>query len=97
MPQQVDLSDRETDVVRLIAQGYSNREIAAQLGLSVKTVETYKARSMEKLGLSHSSRGRQVRPASGLAAGPVIAVSEAISTHSRLSPTPVSPTPQSIS
>ena len=46
------LSDRETDVVRLIALGYSNKEIATQLNLSVKTVETYKARAMEKLGLS---------------------------------------------
>jgi DNA-binding NarL/FixJ family response regulator len=46
-----DLSERETSVLRFIAQGYTNKEIAAQLGLSVKTVETYKARSMEKLGL----------------------------------------------
>lgn len=49
---QVGLSDRETDVLRLIAQGYSNKEIAAQLGISVKTVETYKARAMEKLQLA---------------------------------------------
>src|SRR4051812_35595392 len=46
-----DLSDREAEVLRLIATGYSNKEIAGQLTLSVKTVETYKARSMEKLGL----------------------------------------------
>jgi two-component system response regulator NreC len=46
-----ELSDRETEVMRLIAQGYTNKEISAQLGVSVKTVETYKARSMEKLGL----------------------------------------------
>ncbi len=46
-----ELSDRETAVMRLIAQGYTNKEIAAQLGVSVKTIETYKARSMEKLGL----------------------------------------------
>jgi DNA-binding NarL/FixJ family response regulator len=46
-----DLSERETAVLRYIAQGYTNKEIANQLGLSVKTVETYKARSMEKLGL----------------------------------------------
>ncbi|MET0261780.1 MAG: LuxR C-terminal-related transcriptional regulator, partial [Rariglobus sp.] len=38
-------------VLRLIAQGYSNKEIAGQLDLSVKTIETYKARSMEKLRL----------------------------------------------
>ena len=46
-----DLSERESEVLRRIAQGYSNKEIAAQLSLSVKTVETYKARSMEKLSL----------------------------------------------
>lgn len=45
------MSERETIVLRLIAQGYSNKEIAAQLDLSVKTIETYKARAMEKLGI----------------------------------------------
>jgi DNA-binding NarL/FixJ family response regulator len=54
-----DLSEREADVVRLIASGHSNKEIAAQLGLSVKTVETYKGRSLEKLGVS--SRADLVR------------------------------------
>jgi len=49
--QATDLSDREEEVLKLIAQGYSNKEIAAQLSISVKTVETYKARSLEKLGL----------------------------------------------
>jgi DNA-binding NarL/FixJ family response regulator len=50
-PAAAELSDREVEVVRLIAHGYSNKEIAARLTLSVKTVETYKARSMEKLGI----------------------------------------------
>lgn len=45
------LSEREEEVLRLIARGYSNKEIAGQLDVSVKTVETYKARSFEKLGL----------------------------------------------
>ena len=45
------LSSRERDVSKRIAQGYSNKEVAAQFALSIKTVETYKARSMEKLGL----------------------------------------------
>ncbi len=45
-----ELSERETDVLRLIANGHSNKEISAQLGISVKTIETYKARAMEKLG-----------------------------------------------
>jgi DNA-binding NarL/FixJ family response regulator len=46
-----DLSDREREVLVLLAWGYSNKEIAAQLSLSVKTVETYKVRTGEKLGL----------------------------------------------
>jgi DNA-binding NarL/FixJ family response regulator len=45
------LSEREAEVLRLVAQGYANKEIAARLSVSVKTVETYKARSMEKLNL----------------------------------------------
>jgi DNA-binding NarL/FixJ family response regulator len=45
------LSDRENEVLRLIALGYSNKEIAGQLDISIKTVETYKARLMEKLDL----------------------------------------------
>ena len=45
------LSDREEEVLRLIARGHTNREIAAQLDISVKTVETHKARAMEKLGV----------------------------------------------
>ena len=45
------LSDRETEVAQLTAAGHSNKEIAIRLELSVKTVETYRARGMEKLGL----------------------------------------------
>ena len=45
------LSSRESAVLRLIAEGYSNKEIGAKMDLSVKTVETYKARLMKKLGL----------------------------------------------
>ena len=48
---QPELSPRETEVLRLIAWGHSNKEIAARLGLSVKTVEVHKANSMRKLGL----------------------------------------------
>ncbi len=47
----VTLTHREARVLRQIAQGYSNKEIAAELDLSVKTVETYKARAMQKLAL----------------------------------------------
>jgi DNA-binding NarL/FixJ family response regulator len=45
------ISPRETEVLRDIARGYSNKEIAARLQISIKTVETYKARLMEKLKL----------------------------------------------
>lgn len=48
---EVELSDREVEVVRATAAGFSNKEIAAQLDLSVKTVETYRTRAMEKLHL----------------------------------------------
>ena len=65
-----ELSERETEVVRLIATGYSNKEIAAELAVSVKTVETYKARAAEKLGLG--TRAAIVRYAAreGWLAGP---------------------------
>ena len=46
-----DLSPREQEVLRFTAQGFANKEIAARLEVSVKTVETYKSRAAEKLGL----------------------------------------------
>ena len=46
------LSDRESEVLRLIALGYSNKEIAARLSLSVKTVEVHKANAMRKLNFT---------------------------------------------
>ena len=46
------VSDREAEVLRLIASGYSNKEIAVQLSVSVKTVEAHKANAMRKLDLS---------------------------------------------
>lgn len=44
------LSDREAEVFRLVALGHRNAEIAEMMFLSVKTIETYKARLMKKLG-----------------------------------------------
>jgi DNA-binding NarL/FixJ family response regulator len=46
------VSERESDVLRLIACGYSNKEIAGQLSLSVKTIEAHKANAMRKLDLN---------------------------------------------
>ena len=45
-----ELSERETEVLRLVAEGHSSKEISTRLSISVKTVETYKARAMDKLG-----------------------------------------------
>jgi two-component system response regulator NreC len=53
-PPTTPLSPRETEVLRLIAWGNTNKEIAARLDLSVKTVEAHKANGMRKLGM----RGR---------------------------------------
>jgi DNA-binding NarL/FixJ family response regulator len=46
------LSPRETQVLKLIASGHSNKEIATLLDVSVKTVETHKANAMQRLGFS---------------------------------------------
>jgi DNA-binding NarL/FixJ family response regulator len=48
----VSITERESAVLRDIAAGYSNKEIAARLALSVKTVEAHKANAMRKLGLT---------------------------------------------
>lgn len=48
---QRELTSREEEVMRLIAQGYANKEIAGQLDISVKTVESHKTNVMEKLEL----------------------------------------------
>ena len=53
------LSEREREVVRYVAHGYSNKEIAQKLDVSVKTVETYRYRATDKLGLQ--SRADLVR------------------------------------
>jgi DNA-binding NarL/FixJ family response regulator len=50
------LTPREEEVMRMIARGYSNKEIAGQLGVSVKTVETHKARATDKLDI-HNRAG----------------------------------------
>jgi DNA-binding NarL/FixJ family response regulator len=56
------LTDREAEVLKLAALGFTNKEIACRLGIGVKSVETYKARGGEKLGLK--TRAALVRYAS---------------------------------
>ena len=50
-PQNTELSEREEEVMRLVAWGYTNKEVAAYLNISVKTVETHKTNLMDKLDL----------------------------------------------
>jgi DNA-binding NarL/FixJ family response regulator len=58
-----ELTHRETEVLKLIALGFTNKEIAHQLNVSLKSVETYKARATDKLGLK--TRAELVRYAAG--------------------------------
>ena len=48
----VDLTEREEEVLRMIAWGHSNKEIATRLNLSVKTIEAHKANAMQKLNMT---------------------------------------------
>jgi two-component system response regulator NreC len=52
---EASLSPREEEVLRLLAQGLSHKEVAERLGISEKTVATYRERGMEKLGLRSRS------------------------------------------
>ena len=58
----LELTDRETKVLKCVALGFSNKEIANQLNVGVKSIETYKARGLQKLGFK--SRVQLVRYAS---------------------------------
>jgi DNA-binding NarL/FixJ family response regulator len=50
-PAPSELSDREQEALRMIAWGYSNKEVAARMEISIKTVEVHKANAMRKLGM----------------------------------------------
>ena len=60
------LSPRETEVLRLMALGHTNREIGEQLSLSVRTVETHRAHIQQKLGLSSRPELTRYALANGL-------------------------------
>jgi DNA-binding NarL/FixJ family response regulator len=57
-----ELSDRETEILKFVALGFTNKEIAQKLDVGLKSIETYKARGTEKLGLK--TRAELVRYAS---------------------------------
>lgn len=60
-----NLTERETDVVRLIALGHTAKEIAGRLGVTAKSVETYKARACEKLNMKSRTQLVQYAAAQG--------------------------------
>ncbi len=49
------LTDRELEVFNMIGKGFSTREIASKLHLSIKTIGTYRERIKEKLNLKHAN------------------------------------------
>lgn len=64
-----ELSQREREVLEFVAQGHTNQAIADRLSLSVKTVESYRARVMTKLGLQSRADLMQFALESGLLSG----------------------------
>ena len=64
--QPTELSRREREVLRLLAQGHSNKQVADQIRVSVKTVETYRTRLREKLGLKERAELYRFAVESGL-------------------------------
>ncbi len=65
-PHGIPLSEREVDVLRLVASGYTNKEIADALYISIRTVETHKTHIMEKTGLRARSELTRFATESGI-------------------------------
>ena len=62
------LSERETDVLRLVAVGKSNKEIARELGIGEKTVKMHRARLKDALGVATSAEAIRIALEAGLLA-----------------------------
>lgn len=50
------LTSREREVVRYVAEGFKNKDIAEKLGIQIKTVETHRTNINNKLGFNHVSQ-----------------------------------------
>lgn len=66
----VQLTPRETQIIRLLAAGKSNKEIATELGIAVRTVETHRAKIMSKLGLHSLAELIHYAMRNGIASSP---------------------------
>jgi DNA-binding NarL/FixJ family response regulator len=66
MPARETLSEREREVLQLLAEGATSKEIAAALGLKPKTVENHRARILDKLGVANSAAAVRTALAHGL-------------------------------
>jgi len=64
------LSEREREVLGEVAKGYTNQQIADRVALSVKTIESYRARLMQKLVLRNRTDLRRLAIESGVLRGP---------------------------
>ncbi len=64
------LTEREREVLRLVAEGHSTKEIAGRLDISARTVETHRAHLMQKLGLRSVARLTQFAIREGLVQAP---------------------------
>ena len=64
------LTEREAEVLKLVALGFTNKEVARKLNVGIKSVETYRVRGSEKLGLRFA-RARALRLRTRLAGGRV--------------------------
>ncbi len=64
------LTDREREVLKLVAQGLATKEIASQLFISARTVETHRANLMRKLDLHSVAKLTQFAIREGLVGGP---------------------------
>jgi len=62
------LTEREKQLLRLIAEGRRNKEIASQLGITTKSVETYRSRLMKKLGYASAAELVRYAVREGIAA-----------------------------
>lgn len=62
----IELSPRETEILRLVALGHTNQEIGAKLNLSVRTVETHRSHIQQKLGVRSRAELAQLARKAGL-------------------------------